>query len=59
MRTTSSSTVLDHIPDPLRAVAARVAAECIGLAMIAASGALALALVTWSVQDPSFNHASG
>jgi S-DNA-T family DNA segregation ATPase FtsK/SpoIIIE len=58
MRTTSSSTVLDHIPDPLRAVAARVAAECIGLAMIAASGALALALVTWSVQDPSFNHAS-
>jgi S-DNA-T family DNA segregation ATPase FtsK/SpoIIIE len=58
MRTTTSFTVLDHIPDPLRAVATRLAAEAIGLALIAASGALALALVTWSVQDPSLNHAS-
>ncbi len=58
MRTTTSSTVLDHIPDPLRAFAARLAAELAGLALIAGSGALALALVTWSVQDPSLNHAS-
>ena len=58
MRTTTSFTVLDHIPDPLRAFAARLAAELAGLVLIAGSGALALALVTWSVQDPSLNHAS-
>ncbi|HTJ03299.1 MAG TPA: DNA translocase FtsK 4TM domain-containing protein [Methylovirgula sp.] len=58
MRTTTSFTVLDHIPDPLRAVASRAAAKAVGLALILASGALALALVTWSVQDPSLNHAS-
>ncbi|TAL82240.1 MAG: DNA translocase FtsK [Beijerinckiaceae bacterium] len=58
MRTTTSFTVLDHIPDPLRALASKLAAEVAGLALIAGSGALALALVTWSVQDPSLNHAS-
>ncbi|MGO9133132.1 MAG: DNA translocase FtsK [Methylovirgula sp.] len=58
MRTTTSFTVLDHIPDPLRAGAARLAAKSIGVVLILASAALALALVTWSVQDPSLNHAS-
>ncbi len=58
MRKTTSFTVLDHIPDPLRAVTARLAAELVGIALIAGSGALGLALVTWSVQDPSLNHAS-
>src|SRR6185437_11310805 len=58
MRTTTSFTVLDYIPDPLRALASKLAAEVAGLVLIAGSGALALALVTWSVQDPSLNHAS-
>jgi DNA segregation ATPase FtsK/SpoIIIE, S-DNA-T family len=59
MRTTTSFTALDHIPDPLRLFAARRVAEVIGLMLLAGTGALALALLTWSVQDPSLNHASG
>ncbi len=59
MRTTTSFTALDHIPDPLRLFAARRAAEITGLALVAGTGALALALLTWSVQDPSLNHATG
>ncbi|QXX75433.1 DNA translocase FtsK [Methylovirgula sp. HY1] len=58
MRTTTSFTVLDHIPDSLRAFATRLAAELTGLVLLAGSGAFALALITWSVQDPSLNHAS-
>ncbi|QAY95214.1 cell division protein FtsK [Methylovirgula ligni] len=59
MRTTTSFTALDHIPDPLRLFAARRAAEITGLALVSGTGALALALLTWSVQDPSLNHATG
>ncbi|MEW6437406.1 MAG: DNA translocase FtsK 4TM domain-containing protein [Pseudomonadota bacterium] len=58
MRTTTSFTALDHIPDPLRLFAVRRAAEIIGLTLIAGTGALALALLTWSVRDPSLNHAT-
>ncbi|MHB8886366.1 MAG: DNA translocase FtsK [Methylovirgula sp.] len=58
MRTTTSFTVLDHIPDSLRTFATRLAAELAGLFLLAGSGAFALALITWSVQDPSLNHAS-
>jgi S-DNA-T family DNA segregation ATPase FtsK/SpoIIIE len=58
MRTTSTFTPLDHIPDPIRAFAARRAAELSGLGLVGSSGALALALLTWSVQDPSLNHAT-
>ncbi len=58
MRTTTSFTALDRIPDPLRAFAARRAAELTGIALVVATGALALALLTWSVQDPSLNHAT-
>ncbi|HLH11400.1 MAG TPA: DNA translocase FtsK 4TM domain-containing protein [Methylovirgula sp.] len=57
MRTTSL-TALDRIPDPLRAFAARRAAELAGIALVALTGALALALLTWSVEDPSLNHAT-
>ena len=38
---------------------ARRAAETAGLAMIAAAGACALSLASWSTRDPSFNHATG
>ena len=58
MRTTTSFTALDRIPDPLRAFAARRAAELAGIALVAGTGGLALALLTWSVQDPSLNHAT-
>jgi DNA segregation ATPase FtsK/SpoIIIE, S-DNA-T family len=58
MRTTSTFTPLDHLPDPLRAFVARRAAELSGLTLVGATGALALALLTWSVQDPSLNHAT-
>jgi len=58
MRTTTSFTAFDHIPDPLRAFAARRLAEAVGLALLAAAGATALSLLSWSVEDPSFNHAS-
>ncbi|WP_297298117.1 DNA translocase FtsK [uncultured Methylovirgula sp.] len=58
MRTTTSFTALDHIPDPLRLFAVRRAAEIIGLTLITGTGALALALLTWSVRDPSLNHAT-
>ena len=37
---------------------ARRAAETAGLAMIAAAGACALSLASWSTRDPSINHAT-
>ncbi len=58
MRTTTSFTALDRIPDPLRAFAVRRAAEIAGIALVVGTGALALALLTWSVRDPSLNHAT-
>ena len=58
MRTTSTFMPLDYIPDPIRAFAARRAAELSGLGLVGLSGAVALALLTWSVQDPSLNHAT-
>jgi len=58
MRTTTSFTVLDRIPESLRAFVMRRGAELIGLGLIVATAGLALALASWSVQDPSFNHAA-
>jgi S-DNA-T family DNA segregation ATPase FtsK/SpoIIIE len=58
MRTTTSLSALDRIPDPLRAFAARRCAELGGVALIAAVGGAALSLISWSVQDPSLNHAT-
>ncbi|HEY4848483.1 MAG TPA: DNA translocase FtsK 4TM domain-containing protein, partial [Methylocella sp.] len=61
MRTTASLasfTALDRIPESLRAFAIRRGAELAGLGLIGATGALAFALASWSVQDPSFNHAA-
>ncbi|PNG26898.1 DNA translocase FtsK [Methylocella silvestris] len=58
MRTTTSMTALDIIPDALRAFAARRGAEFAGLAITAATIAIVIALLSWSVEDPSFNHAT-
>ena len=58
MRTTTSFTTLDRIPESLRDFALRRGAEAAGLGLIAATAGLGLALASWSVQDPSFNHAA-
>jgi len=56
----SRSLAVDLIfPQPLRRLTRRWAGELAGGAMIVAGLGLALALATWSVQDPSLNHASG
>ncbi len=58
MRTTTDFSALGHIPESLRAFALRRGAELAGLGLIGATAAIALALSSWSVEDPSFNHAA-
>ncbi len=58
MRTTTSFTALDHIPESIRVFLARRLAEGAGIALLAGLVATSVALMTWSVQDPSFNHAT-
>jgi DNA segregation ATPase FtsK/SpoIIIE, S-DNA-T family len=48
----------DIVPDDLRAAMRRRIYEIVGLALLALAGITALALATWSVQDPSFSHAT-
>jgi len=50
--------LIDRLPDWLREALARRARELVGLLLIALSCAAALALATWSVQDPSLSHAT-
>jgi DNA segregation ATPase FtsK/SpoIIIE, S-DNA-T family len=57
MRTTTFS-VLDHLPASVREFPKRRAAEILGLGALGGAGALGLALLTWSVADPSLNHAT-
>jgi S-DNA-T family DNA segregation ATPase FtsK/SpoIIIE len=49
---------LSFLPDALRDALHRRVREFGGLALIAAATLLALALATWSVQDPSLSHAT-
>jgi S-DNA-T family DNA segregation ATPase FtsK/SpoIIIE len=53
-----TSSPADDISDALRRFFTRRAVEIMGLALIALAGAVALALATWSVEDPSFTHAT-
>ncbi|HML14209.1 MAG TPA: DNA translocase FtsK 4TM domain-containing protein [Xanthobacteraceae bacterium] len=46
------------LPDDLRAAIARRLCEIGGVALIATAAALAAALASWSVQDPSLSHAT-
>jgi S-DNA-T family DNA segregation ATPase FtsK/SpoIIIE len=58
MRSSTLSATLDHVPVPIRTFFARRTAEGIGLLILCLSAAYTLALVTWSVRDPSLNHAT-
>ncbi len=58
MRTTTSFTALDYVPEALRVFAARRFAELAGAVLLVGLAGLGLALMTWSVQDPSLNHAT-
>ena len=48
----------DLISDDLRAATRRRLREMIGLGVLGIAALAALALATWSVQDPSFSHAT-
>jgi S-DNA-T family DNA segregation ATPase FtsK/SpoIIIE len=47
-----------YLPEELRGLLRRRAREIGGLALLALTAALAIALATWSVQDPSLTHAT-
>jgi S-DNA-T family DNA segregation ATPase FtsK/SpoIIIE len=57
MRTTTF-TLFDYLPDSFREIPKRRAAEVIGATILAAVAASSLALLSWSVEDPSLNHAT-
>src|SRR5881394_4257619 len=48
----------DIVSDELRDALRRRLHEIIGMALIAVAGIAAVALATWSVQDPSLSHAT-
>jgi S-DNA-T family DNA segregation ATPase FtsK/SpoIIIE len=50
--------IVGQISDPIREMLARRLRELTGLGVIALSCAVAAALMTWSVQDPSLSHAT-
>ncbi|HXW73089.1 MAG TPA: DNA translocase FtsK [Methylocella sp.] len=58
MRTTSHFPAFGHLPESVRAFAMRRGAQLTGFILIGIAAALALALSTWSVEDPSLNHAA-
>jgi DNA segregation ATPase FtsK/SpoIIIE, S-DNA-T family len=57
MRTTTFS-FIDHVPASVRDFPKRRAAEFAGFGALAGVAGLCLALLTWSVSDPSLNHAT-
>ena len=58
MRTTTSASAFDHIPESVRLFLSRRCAEACGAALLVGLVAMGVALMTWSVQDPSLNHAT-
>ena len=57
MRTTTF-TFFDYLPDSVREMPRRRAAEALGLLSLACVGAASVALLSWSVSDPSLDHAT-
>src|SRR5919107_1963806 len=53
-----SSSAYDGLFNALRSLVARRAQELTGLSLVALAGAVAVALATWSVDDPSLNNAT-
>lgn len=53
-----SQSLMDRLPDPVREFLSRRATEITGLALLALTAAVALALATWSADDPSLNNAT-
>ena len=59
MRTTRRGFTQSYsLPDDVRGMLTRRLTELAGLALLVLSGCGAIALATWNVQDPSFNHAT-
>jgi S-DNA-T family DNA segregation ATPase FtsK/SpoIIIE len=50
--------LVSQLPASIREALARRLRELVGVALMALSGVAAAALMTWSVQDPSFSHAT-
>ena len=50
--------MIDYLPASVREFPRRRAAEIAGLGALAGVGCLGIALLTWSVSDPSLNHAT-
>ena len=50
--------LVSHLPASIRDALTRRLRELAGLCLIAVSGIVAAALMTWSVQDPSLSHAT-
>ena len=50
--------LVGHLPPSIREGLARRMRELTGLGLIALAGVASAALMTWSVQDPSFSHAT-
>src|SRR3984957_1972822 len=57
MRTTTF-TLFDYLPDSVREIPRRRAAEVLGVTILAGVAGSSLALLSWSVEDPSLNHAT-
>jgi len=50
--------LVGQLPASIREALGRRLRECAGLGLIALSGVIAAAMMTWSVQDPSLSHAT-
>src|ERR1700743_1128589 len=50
--------LVGQLPASMREALGRRLRECVGLGLIALSGVVAAAMMTWSVNDPSLSHST-